>query len=63
MAAYVLGAIYITVRIWVHPAGPAQSGDIHDVDQMAWFMRYAEQAIPHFHLPALVTSAMNAPTR
>ena len=61
MAAYLAGAIYITGRIWVHPTGRAQSGDIHDVDQMAWFMRYAEQAIAHFHLPALVTSAMNAP--
>jgi hypothetical protein len=34
---------------------------MHDVDQMSWFMRYSEQAIAHFHLPALVTSAMNAP--
>jgi hypothetical protein len=61
MAAYLVGAIYVTARIWVHPAGRAQSGDIHDVDQMAWFMRYSEQAIAHFQLPALVTSAMNAP--
>jgi hypothetical protein len=61
MAAYVFGAIYVTARIWRHPTGRAQSGDIHDVDQMAWFMRYAEQAVAHFQLPALVTSAMNAP--
>jgi hypothetical protein len=61
MALYVLGAIYVTARIWLHPSGRAQSGDIHDVDQMAWFMRYAELAVVHFHLPALVTSAMNAP--
>jgi hypothetical protein len=61
LVAYAVGALYITSRIWLHPAGRAQSGDIHDVDQMAWFMRYAELAVAHFHLPALVTSAMNAP--
>jgi hypothetical protein len=58
LAAYLLGGIYLTIRLW--PDSP-QQGDPHDVDQMAWFMRYSEQAIVHFHLPALVTSAMNAP--
>jgi hypothetical protein len=61
LASYLLGAIYVTVLLWVDPAGRAQAGDMHDVDQMAWFMRYSEQAITHFHLPALVTSVMNAP--
>jgi hypothetical protein len=61
MVAYVVGAIYVTARIWQHPSSLSQNGDIHDVDQMAWFMRYSELAIAHFQLPALVTSAMNAP--
>ena len=61
LALYLIGALYVTARLWSDPAGLAQNGDLHDVDQMAWFMRYAEQAVVHFHLPALVTSAMNAP--
>jgi hypothetical protein len=61
LASYLVGAIYLTARLWTDPAGLAQSGDTHDVDQMSWFMRYSEQAIVHLHLPALVTSAMNAP--
>jgi hypothetical protein len=61
LAGYLLGALYVTARLWADPANVAQGGDMHDVDQASWFMRYAEQAIIHFHLPALVTSAMNAP--
>ncbi len=61
MAAYVLGALYETIRLWADPAGRAQSGDRNDVDQASWFMRYSAQAVSHFHLPALVTGAMNAP--
>jgi hypothetical protein len=61
LASYLLGAIYVTARLWPDPAGLSQAGDPHDVDQMAWFMRYTEHAIAHFHLPALVTGAMNAP--
>lgn len=61
MAAYLLGAIYVTARLWVDPAGLVQSGDTHDVDQMSWFMRYSAHAVAHFHFPALITSAMNAP--
>lgn len=61
LTCYLVGAIYLTARLWADPAGLAQSGDPHDVDQMSWFMRYSELAIVHLHLPALVTSAMNAP--
>jgi hypothetical protein len=60
LAGYLLGAIYVTFRLWLHP-GSAQSGDPNDVDQMSWFLRYGAGAIAHFRLPALVTSAMNAP--
>ncbi len=51
LALYLIGALYVTARLWSDPAGLAQNGDLHDVDQMAWFMRYAEQAVVHFHLP------------
>jgi hypothetical protein len=61
LASYLLGAFYVTARLWPNPSHLVQSGDLHDVDQMAWFMRYSEQAVVHFHLPALVTGAMNAP--
>ena len=61
MAVYVLGALYQTFRLWADPASRMQNGDRNDVDQASWFMRYSAEAIAHFHLPALVTSAMNAP--
>jgi hypothetical protein len=47
--------------LWVDPAGRAQVGDSNDVDLFAWFVRYAATAVGHGQLPALVTSAMNAP--
>jgi hypothetical protein len=61
MAVYALCALYVTIRLWADPAGLAQRGDGNDVDQASWFMRYSAEAISHFHLPALVTGAMNAP--
>ncbi|HXW46190.1 MAG TPA: hypothetical protein VEL03_15490 [Streptosporangiaceae bacterium] len=58
---YVLGAFLVTVQLWVDPASRWQIGDIQDVNQATWFMRYTATAIEHFRLPALLTSAMNAP--
>ena len=58
---YVLGAIYLTSRLLVHPAGTRQNGDIDDVNQATWFLRYGASAVAHLHLPALQTTAMNAP--
>ena len=60
-ALYVLGALFVTSRLWANPAGRRQLGDVQDVDQATWFMRYAATAIRHFRLPALTTTAMNAP--
>jgi hypothetical protein len=37
------------------------SGNPNDADQLAWFFRYDATAIAHGHLPALITTAMNAP--
>lgn len=56
---YLLGAVALTWRLWVDPAGLAQGSG--DIDQFAWFMRYSATAVSHGHLPALVTTAMNAP--
>ncbi len=54
-------AIYVTCRLWADPAGLRQVGDPQDVNQATWFVRYAANAVEHFRLPALITSAMNAP--
>jgi hypothetical protein len=58
---YVLGAFYVTLRLWINPAGRLQDGDVPDVNQATWFVRYAANAVDHFHLPALITTTMNAP--
>jgi hypothetical protein len=61
LACYLLGAFFVTLRLWIDPAGRWQTGDNEDVDQATWFMRYTATAIEHFRLPALVTTTMNAP--
>ncbi len=58
---YLLGAIYVTSRLLVHPAGTRQNGDVEDVNQATWFLRYSASAVSHLRLPALVTTAMNYP--
>jgi hypothetical protein len=61
LLCYLAGAMLVTWRLWVDPAGRAVTGDTGDVDLFAWFMRYDAAAIGHGHLPALFTVAMNAP--
>jgi hypothetical protein len=61
LSCYLLGAVALTWRLWADPASRAQVGDPVDVDQFAFFVRYAATAVSHGHLPALVTTAMNAP--
>lgn len=61
LACYLLAALAVTWALWVNPAGREQSGDIHDVDLFAWFLRYEATAVSHGHLPGLVTTALNAP--
>jgi hypothetical protein len=61
IAFYLLGAFFVTGRLWIDPAGRWQPGDIQDVDQATWFIRYTATAVHHFQLPALITTAMNAP--
>jgi hypothetical protein len=63
LPVYVAAAVALNWRLWagfgtvsvVGDPGPA------DNDLMAWFMRYAADAVAHGHLPALVTTALNAP--
>src|SRR5215469_1150796 len=62
LSGYLLAAVALTWRLWADPAGRAQAGDPHDVDLFVWYMHYAAAAIAHGRLPALVTTALNAPT-
>jgi hypothetical protein len=59
---YVLAAVAVTVWLWRHPASATVAGNPNDADQFAWFLRYDAAAIAHGRLPALVTSALNAPS-
>ena len=61
VGCYLLAAVAVTWRLWADPAARAQAGDTADVDLFAWFMRYDAVAIAHGHLPALFTTAVNAP--
>jgi hypothetical protein len=59
---YLLLAVLLTWRLWGNPGSRVVAGNPHDADLFAWFMRYAATAVRHGRLPALVTTAMNAPT-
>jgi hypothetical protein len=58
---YLLAALAVTLLLWRDPASRTVAGNPYDADQFAWFFRYDATAIAHLHLPALVTTAMNAP--
>jgi hypothetical protein len=58
---YLLAALAITLWLWRDPATRTVLGNPNDADQLAWFFRYDAVAIAHGHLPALITTAMNAP--
>ena len=58
---YLLAALAVTLWLWRDPASRTVAGNPNDADQFAWFFRYDATAIAHFRLPALVTTAMNAP--
>ena len=62
LGAYLIAALVVTGRLWIDPAGGMQAGDVSDVDLFAWFVQYAATAVSHGQLPALFTTAMNAPT-
>jgi hypothetical protein len=58
---YLLAALALTLWLWRDPASRTVAGNANDADQFAWFFRYDATAVAHWHLPALVTTAMNAP--
>jgi hypothetical protein len=60
-AIYLAAAIALTWRLWAHPSSATVAGNPADSSQFAWFIRYEATAIAHGRLPALVTTAMNAP--
>jgi hypothetical protein len=60
-AYYLLAALAITLWLWRDPASRTVAGNANDADQFAWFFRYDATAVAHLRLPALVTTAMNAP--
>ncbi len=58
---YLIAAYVLTWRLWADPASRTVAGNWTDADLFAWFLRYAALAVSHGRLPALVSSAMNAP--
>ncbi len=58
---FLLASLAITLWLWRDPASRMVAGNPNDTDQFAWFFRYDATAIAHARLPALVTTAMNAP--
>ncbi len=61
LAGYLAGAIAVTWHLWADPASRVVAGNPDDADLFAWYLRYAASAIAHGHLPALVTTRLNAP--
>jgi hypothetical protein len=61
VCGYLAAAVALTWRLWVGLATIAPAGDPADGDLFAWSMRYAAHAVAHGQLPALVTTALNAP--
>jgi hypothetical protein len=61
MGCYVVAAFALTWRLWADPGARMVSGNPGDVSLVAWFIRYSATAVSHGHLPALVTTGLNAP--
>jgi len=61
LSCYLGAALILTWQLWADPASRTVAGNPTDADLFAWYLRYAATAVRHGHLPALVTSAMNAP--
>jgi len=59
---YLAAAVLLTWNLWGDPAARLVAGNRHDADQFAWYVQYAATAVRHGRLPALVTTALNAPT-
>lgn len=60
-ACYLVFAVEVTIRLWADPASRVVAGNPGDADQVAWYIRYAAEAIAHLRLPAMTTTGLNAP--
>jgi hypothetical protein len=60
---YLAASVALNWRLWAGLGTMSPPGDPvpSDNDLLAWSLRYAADAIAHGHLPALVTTVMNAP--
>jgi hypothetical protein len=58
---YVLAALIITARLWVHPAHRMVAGNPHDTDLYTWWLAWIAHQLSGGHF-SLITHAMNAPT-
>ena len=61
VCCYLIGAVAVAALLWADPAGREQFAGVGDNELFSWFLRYAATAVAHGRLPALVTTAMNAP--
>jgi hypothetical protein len=60
-AVYVVAAIVLTARLWVHPAHRMVAGNPHDTDLYTWWLAWIAHELSGGHF-SLITHAMNAPT-
>ena len=63
LCAFLAAAVALNWRLWAGLGTMSALGDpgLADNDLMAWFTRYAADAVARGHLPALVTAGLNAP--
>lgn len=61
VSCYLAGAVAVTWQLWADPASRVVVGNAPDADAFAWFLRYDATAVAHGRLPALITTALNAP--
>jgi len=61
VSGYLLGALLVTARLWADPSGRMPAANGGDTGLFDWWLRYAATAVAHGRLPALVTTALNAP--
>ncbi len=62
---YLVVSVGLTWRMWANPTATVPTNGTSNVSAdiyiNSWFMRYTATALAHGHLPALVTTAVNAP--
>jgi hypothetical protein len=57
---YVVAALIVTARLWVHPALRMVAGNPHDTDLYTWWLAWIAHQLSGGHF-SLITHAMNAP--